>query len=289
MGRIRRSISSAHVIAIIALMVALGGTGYAALRIPRNSVGTSQLKKNAVISSRVKNRSLRAIDFKNGQLPRGPQGAQGPRGVTGAQGAPGADGPMGPAGSNGTNGTNGTDGTDGTNGSDGTNGADGATGPTGRTGADGATGPTGRTGVDGQKGPTGAAGVDGTAVAFARIDETGALIGGPDENKGVVQPNIQHDMGAGAAESTGDGVYCIGGLGFTPSSAIVTLDNTDSLPAPTTQAGGSLNFIASVAVFKGEDFGRCDAAHGQVRVALEQVSNAGPPTLANHGFIIWFQ
>jgi hypothetical protein len=232
MDRIRRHFTSAHVIAMLALMVALGGTGYAALKLPKNSVGSKQLKNNAVSTSKVKNRSLKAIDFKAGQLPRG---AQGPQGITGAPG---------------TNGTNGT---------------------------------------NGSTGPTGAAGVNGTAVAFARIDDTGALIGGADEQKGITAANIQHDAGAPAAESTGAGVYCIGGLGFTPKSAVVATDNTDSLPAVPNLTGGALNFISTVAVFKGEDLGRCDAAHGQVRIAIEQVNDAAAPTLANHGFFIWLE
>jgi hypothetical protein len=33
------------VIAFIALLVAMGGTGYAAVALPKNSVGTKQLKK----------------------------------------------------------------------------------------------------------------------------------------------------------------------------------------------------------------------------------------------------
>jgi hypothetical protein len=126
-------------------------------------------------------------------------------------------------------------------------------------------------------------------VAFARVDPTGTLIGGADQSKVVVQDNIQHNPGASAAEVTGDGIYCFGGLGFTPKSAVVALDNTDALPAAGTLTGGSLNFIPTVAVFKGEDLGRCDAAHGQARVAIEQVNDTAAPTLANHGFIIWFE
>jgi hypothetical protein len=70
------------VLAFVALLVALAGTSYAAIQLPANSVGTKQLKKNAVISKKVKNRSLKAVDFAAGQLPRGPQGAQGPAGAT---------------------------------------------------------------------------------------------------------------------------------------------------------------------------------------------------------------
>jgi hypothetical protein len=58
------------VVACLALIVALSGTSYAKilLALPVNSVGTPQLKANAVISSKVKDKSLLAVDFKPGQL-----------------------------------------------------------------------------------------------------------------------------------------------------------------------------------------------------------------------------
>ena len=74
------------VVALLALFVALGGTGYAALKLPKNSVGAKQLKRNAVRSSKVKNRSLLAEDFKAGQLPAGPRGFMGARGPAGPRG-----------------------------------------------------------------------------------------------------------------------------------------------------------------------------------------------------------
>jgi hypothetical protein len=80
------------VLAFVALLVALAGTSYAAVQLPANSVGTKQLKKNAVISKKVKNRSLKAVDFATGQLPRGPQG---PQGAQGPQGPPGPKGDKG--------------------------------------------------------------------------------------------------------------------------------------------------------------------------------------------------
>jgi hypothetical protein len=46
--------SPAMVVACIALSVALGGTSYAAIKLPKNSVGTKQLKKNAVIGPKLK-------------------------------------------------------------------------------------------------------------------------------------------------------------------------------------------------------------------------------------------
>ncbi len=71
------------VVACIALVVALGGTGYAAITLPRNSVGNKQLRSNAVTGGKVRNGSLAARDF-GGSLPRGPRGAQGPPGQPGS-------------------------------------------------------------------------------------------------------------------------------------------------------------------------------------------------------------
>ena len=88
----------ATVAAYLALFLALGGTSYAAVKLPKNSVGGTQIKKNAVSSAKVKNGSLVADDFKAGQLPAGPQGPQGPKGEKGEPGAAGAPGTQGPAG-----------------------------------------------------------------------------------------------------------------------------------------------------------------------------------------------
>ena len=85
-NRVRRHLTPSMVIALIALFLALGGVSYAAMEIPRNSVGTSQLKASAVTSTKVKDRSLLARDFKIGELPRGEQGPAGERGATGATG-----------------------------------------------------------------------------------------------------------------------------------------------------------------------------------------------------------
>jgi hypothetical protein len=61
----------ALVVAAIALAVSLGGTGYAAFRLPASSVSTAQLKTGAVTSLKVKNRTLLTADFKPGQLRAG--------------------------------------------------------------------------------------------------------------------------------------------------------------------------------------------------------------------------
>jgi hypothetical protein len=94
MRKIRRP-SPAMVIALLALFVAMAGTGYAAVSLPKNSVGPKQIKGGAVNSRKVKDGTLLAADFKSGQLPAGAQGLPGPRGIEGPRGA---DGPQGAKG-----------------------------------------------------------------------------------------------------------------------------------------------------------------------------------------------
>jgi hypothetical protein len=96
---LRHRPSPTIVIACLALLFALGGVSWAATALPRNSVGNAQLKNNAVTSKKVRNHSLLRVDFKNGQVPRGPAGPAGPTGASGPKGATGARGPTGPAGS----------------------------------------------------------------------------------------------------------------------------------------------------------------------------------------------
>jgi hypothetical protein len=84
-GRIGRNLSYANVTASLALFVALGGTGYAAIKLPANSVGAKQIKKSAVTNkkigadavtgSKVKNSSLTAADLKLSTLPKAPTAA----------------------------------------------------------------------------------------------------------------------------------------------------------------------------------------------------------------------
>jgi hypothetical protein len=74
------------VVACLALAISLSGAAYAvSTALPRNSVGTVQLKNNAVNSAKVRNASLRAADFAPGQIPAGPAGPQGPPGASGLQ------------------------------------------------------------------------------------------------------------------------------------------------------------------------------------------------------------
>ncbi|MFL5839073.1 MAG: collagen-like protein [Thermoleophilaceae bacterium] len=99
-----RRLSYANVTATLALFIALGGSGYAALNLPANSVTSKQ----------VKNGSLLSKDFKKGQLKargqRGAAGVQGPQGDRGLAGLPGPSGLAGAPGGQGAKGDAGSDG-----------------------------------------------------------------------------------------------------------------------------------------------------------------------------------
>jgi hypothetical protein len=60
--------SPAMIVACVALFVALGGTSYAAIVLPANSVGTKQIKKSAVTGVKVKNATLTGAKIKDASL-----------------------------------------------------------------------------------------------------------------------------------------------------------------------------------------------------------------------------
>lgn len=69
-------------VTLLALVVLGGGVAYAAGKLPKNSVGPKQLRKNSVTGAKVKDGSLKEVDFAKGQLPAGPQGAPGVPGTS---------------------------------------------------------------------------------------------------------------------------------------------------------------------------------------------------------------
>lgn len=104
MGRFRFGRPTpAMVVAMAALFVALGGTGYAALDLPPHSVGKKQLKRNAVTTTKIDDGTLRLKDFKRSELRRlrgeggGEEGLDGLDGLDGIDGEDGADGATGSA------------------------------------------------------------------------------------------------------------------------------------------------------------------------------------------------
>lgn len=118
-----------HHIGLLALFIALGGTSYAAVKLPKNSVGSTQIKKGAVSESKLSKGVVAKLDK---------SGRTGSNGATGGEGARGPAGPAGPAG---------------------------ATGPTGAPGATGMAGPKGDDGAPGATGPKGDAGPAGPVDA----------------------------------------------------------------------------------------------------------------------------
>jgi hypothetical protein len=88
-ARLRQRLTYANVMATIAVFIALGGSGYAAVTLQKNSVKGKHIAKNAVTSPKVKNRSLKRKDFARGTLPKGIPGPQGLQGLQGATGPPG--------------------------------------------------------------------------------------------------------------------------------------------------------------------------------------------------------
>jgi hypothetical protein len=139
----------------------------------------------------------------------------------------------------------------------------------------GTQGPTGPTG------PTGPAGATGQATAFARVKADGALetADSGNQNKGVAAANVEHVASSG--------VYCFGGLSFTPASVTATADDEGtSVP----------HFIVSASVNRGSALSGCDANHQQARVTVVDVdggsgtpSTYSPPAAADQRFFVWFE
>lgn len=103
--RLRPRLTYANIIATFALFLALGGTGWAAAKLARNSVGPTQIRTNAVGPAEIRTGAIRAPELRNGSIGldeltatareglRGPAGAQGPEGPRGAQGPQGPGAP----------------------------------------------------------------------------------------------------------------------------------------------------------------------------------------------------
>jgi hypothetical protein len=139
--KLRTRITSAHVIAMIALFVALSGSSYAAVtirasQIRNNSIPGSKIKSGSIPATKLRNNSITGGKLKNNSIgsaklrtdaltptsgggnlinpnsttnnssssgARGPQGPSGPRGLPGATGPAGATGSQGATGAAGTN------------------------------------------------------------------------------------------------------------------------------------------------------------------------------------------
>ena len=92
LAKLRSRLTYANVMATVAVFIALGGSGYAAITLPKNSVKAKQIAPRAVQSSEAHNLTLR--DFRRGvraklKGEKGDPGLQGIQGPQGPQGVPG--------------------------------------------------------------------------------------------------------------------------------------------------------------------------------------------------------
>ncbi len=98
-----------HHIGLLALFIALGGVSYAAT-LPRNSVGSAQLRAGAVTRAKLAKDVRKQLAAKGKAGPRGATGAAGAPGAAGVAGAAGAQGPAGAPGAAGPAGPQGEQG-----------------------------------------------------------------------------------------------------------------------------------------------------------------------------------
>jgi hypothetical protein len=90
---LREKLTYANVMATLAVFIALGGTSYAAIALPRNSVGTKQLRSGSVGKAELRARAVTSNKIRNGSVTigdiaaatrdalRGDPGPAGPPGV----------------------------------------------------------------------------------------------------------------------------------------------------------------------------------------------------------------
>lgn len=88
MRTLRGKLTYANVISTLCLFMLLGGGAYAATKLPRNSVGTKQIKNGAVTGKKIR----------NGTIEAGKLTAAAAASLKGQKGDPGAVGPQGPRG-----------------------------------------------------------------------------------------------------------------------------------------------------------------------------------------------
>jgi hypothetical protein len=95
--RLRDKLTYANVVASLALFVALGGTSYA-LTLPRNSVGSKQIRTRAVGASEIRKSAVRGNEVRDRSLDIGDLSLGARSSLRGQPGPTGPAGPPGPSG-----------------------------------------------------------------------------------------------------------------------------------------------------------------------------------------------
>jgi hypothetical protein len=254
---IRTNLTSAHVIGLVALFVALGGTSVAAVSLSKNSVGAKQIKKNAVAASEIKKNAVRAAEINRNAV-----GASEIR-SNAVAGGDVADGGIGSLdlGDNSVGSGELAD-----NSVGGGELADNSVG-TAEVTDDSLTGSD----ID-----EFTLSVPSGAEFFARVQADGSLQpnvpGFPPQVKGLVAADVVKGEAAAAT-----GTYCFNITGRI-ASALVSLDNADA-------AAADRNVVASVAIDRGEDLGDCPATHNDARVRTVDGNTAAAQDAR---FFVWF-
>ena len=182
----------ATVIAVIALLVALGGTSYAVTQLPKASVGTEQLqdgavgpmkiKAGAITAGKIRNENVTSQKIRNGTIQRWDIGWSTWNGLLGARGPQGVQGKIGPAG------------------------------PVGPAGPTGATGPTGSTGATGPPGPPGPLANRAFASFSSTVTQTLNNTGG-NVNPAPIALTVSDAWNEGVVRSTADDAVCVTAAG----------------------------------------------------------------------------
>ena len=94
------------VVAVLALVIAMAGTGYAAVTLPANSVGRAQLRRHSVTRSKLADASVTKAKLAHNSVTRSRLSARVRARLrkAGRRGRRGATGPIGPQGPKGTDG-----------------------------------------------------------------------------------------------------------------------------------------------------------------------------------------
>lgn len=135
------------------------------------------------------------------------------------------------------------------------------------------TGPPGPAGADGEDGQDGAPGAPGEAVAYARVGPGGNVAA---EFSSNVQPaNVTHPA---------PGLYCFGGLSFTPKNAVATgISGIDQFGNPTFVD----TLVTVIVATPGATFPLGCAETDLVRVRT--IAATAGTALVDRGFNIWFE